>query len=74
MRTGAIRAGGMNCPNVTMYSCRLLANLTVYDKKDSHLPIFIFSFLVTTHVILHSLKPIKIQIDQYKKSYSNVKI
>jgi hypothetical protein len=49
MRTAAIRTGELrNCPNVTMYSCRLLANLTVYNKKDSHLPIFIFSFLLTT--------------------------
>jgi hypothetical protein len=65
MRTGAIRTGG-NCPIVTMYSCRLLANLTVYNKNNSHLPIFIFSFLVTTHVIIQ-LKPIKIKIGQYKK-------
>jgi hypothetical protein len=43
---------------------RLRANLTVYNKKDSHLPIFIFSFLVTA---ILQLRPIQIQIDQYKK-------
>jgi hypothetical protein len=42
------------------------ADFVSWAKKDSHLPIFIFSFLVTTHAILQ-LKPIQIQIDQYKK-------